>query len=263
MPRRGPLQGHHSSYHSNLSGVFLINKPLDWTSFDVVNKTRNLLHVKKVGHTGTLDPLSTGVLVVCVGKATKVIEFMMGADKEYEGEITFGATSATDDREGPITPFAPEGADPNPRLQASDIQKILPQFIGEIDQIPPTFSAKKVNGKKAYEAARKGKPLKLKPNKIKIHSIEILSYAWPVLKIRVQCGSGTYIRSLARDMGKALGVGGYLSALTRTRVGDFFLKNCIGIEAIAPEKIIPISAVLPSLPPRARVKFSMASRAGR
>lgn len=215
-----------------IDGILVINKPKDWTSFDVVAKIRNKLGVKKVGHTGTLDPMATGVLVLCLGKATKLAQKITGYNKEYVAEITLGATSPTDDAEGEITPF------PGAKEKKTDeILTALEDFEGEIMQLPPQFSAKKVKGKRAYAMARKGQEVKLEPVKVKVHELELLDYKWPTLKLRVLSGKGFYVRSLARDLGEKLGTGGYLSALKRTKVGKYDLSQAMTIEE-ANEKMV-------------------------
>ena len=223
--------------YNQISGIFVINKPKDWTSFDVVAKIRNKLNVKKVGHTGTLDPQATGVLVLCVGKGTQLVQKLTGLDKEYICDITFGAISATDDSEGEI-----KGVEGASEVPLTDIEKILKEFTGTFEQMPPDFSAKKIQGKKAYELARKGKEVKLEPVKVTVHTIEMLDYKWPVLKLKIHCGKGFYVRSLARDLGKKLGVGGYLSALERTKVGHFTIESAISIEQADAKTLLPLSA---------------------
>jgi len=218
-----------------MDGLLVINKPQDWTSFDVVAKIRNKLGVKKVGHTGTLDPMATGVLVLCLGKATKLAQEMTGYDKEYIAEVTLGATTPTDDAEGEVTPF--EGAK---ERSEEEILKALKDFEGEISQIPPQFSAKKVKGKRAYAMARKGQEVKLEPVKVKVHELELIEYKWPVLKLRILCGKGFYVRALARDLGEKLSTGGYLSALQRIKVGQYTLKQATTIEIASEEEVLPI-----------------------
>jgi tRNA pseudouridine55 synthase len=220
-----------------MDGLLIINKPSGWTSFDVVAKIRNKLGVKKVGHTGTLDPMATGVLVLCLGKATKLAQEITGTDKEYTGEITLGATSDTDDAEGKISQIK------NYELKitnSKEIQNVLKQFQGTIQQVPPIFSAKKIKGQRAYKLARKGEKVELKPVEITIHELELLAYKWPVIHVRILCSKGTYIRSLARDIGKELGVGGYLSKLERTKVGKYTIDQSVSIEEADEKQIIPI-----------------------
>ena len=220
-----------------IDGILIINKPKDWTSFDVVAKIRNKLNVKKVGHTGTLDPQATGVLVLCIGKGTKLCQKLTGLDKEYVCDITLGASSTTDDIEGELTPV-PDATE----IPLTDVENILSEFTGTFKQMPPDFSAKKIKGKKAYELARKGKKPELKPAEVTVHQIELLDYKWPVIKLKVHCGKGFYVRSLARDIGEKFGVGGYLSALQRTRVGHFSLERAITIEQADENKVLPMSA---------------------
>ena len=232
-----------------MDGILIINKEKGWTSFDVVAKIRGKLKVRKIGHTGTLDPMATGVLVLCLGRATKLAQEIMGKDKEYIAEITLGATSDTDDAEGQITanvqcPMTfrlrskPSANDQFPNLQ--NIKQALKKFEGTIKQIPPKFSAKKIGGHRAYKLARQGKDVKLEPSEVTIHEIEILAYKWPVLKVRVSCGKGTYLRSLARDLGEVLNIGGYLSKLERTKVGQYSIAQAISIEDAEIKNILPI-----------------------
>jgi tRNA pseudouridine55 synthase len=216
-------------------GILIINKPKNWTSFDVVAKIRNKLGVKKVGHTGTLDPMATGVLVLCLGKATKKAQEITGTDKEYVAEITLGATSNTDDAEGVITKKLGVRS-----LELGVVEKAIDKFQGTFEQIPPQFSAKKIKGQRAYKLARQGKKVELKPVEITIHELELLDYKWPVVRLRTLCSKGTYIRSLARDIGKELGVGGYLSKLERTKVGDYIIDQSITIEEASAEHILPV-----------------------
>jgi len=218
-----------------MNGLLIINKPKGWTSFDVVAKIRNKFKVKKVGHTGTLDPMATGVLVLCLGKATKLAQKITDTDEEYIAEITFGATSNTDDAEGEII----KSQDPNSKNK-KEIQSSLTEFNGQIMQVPPNFSAKKIKGQRAYKLAREGKEVKLEPREVTVNEIEILDYKWPVLSLRIECGKGTYIRSIARDMGQALGVGGYLSALQRTKVGQYTIDKSVSIEKANEDNILQI-----------------------
>ena len=213
--------------------IIPVYKPYTWTSFQIVNKVRYHLSKKygikrfKVGHAGTLDPLATGVLLLCTGKATKRIEELQKHTKEYEAEITLGATTPSYDMEHPV-----DATFPYEHITREMVEDTLKQFIGDIAQRPPLFSACKVDGKRAYDLARKGSDMQLEPKQIRIDNIELLEYDLPKIRIRVTCGKGTYIRSLARDIGEALESGAYLSELTRTRVGEFKLTDCIKIEAI-------------------------------
>jgi tRNA pseudouridine55 synthase len=208
-----------------LDGYLLVDKPAGWTSHDVVAKIRGILKKEtgqkvKVGHTGTLDPFATGLLVIVVGSYTKRAEEFSKLDKTYEAEITLGATSTTGDPEGEITGNEEwgtnnEGEDPTPQL----VQDVLKSFAGEIEQTPHAFSAIKVEGQRAYKLARAGKEVVLEPRKVTIYSIENVEYDYPKLKFTAKVSSGTYIRSLAEDIGQKLGTGAYLSVLRRTEVG--------------------------------------------
>ena len=212
-----------------LGAVLNIDKPAGWTSFDVVKKIRNLTKVKKVGHAGTLDPFATGVLIVCTGPATKRIQSLMDTTKEYIGEIRLGVETDTLDSTGRIT-AQNEGA----RMPSeAEIATVLKEFTGNITQIPPMYSALKVNGKRLYQYAREGKTVERKPREITIFEIELISYEFPYVTVRVVCSKGTYIRVLAADIGKKLGTGGHLSQLRRTRVGDFHVKDALNLEAFA------------------------------
>ena len=212
--------------------IIPINKPYTWTSFQIVNKVRYHLSRKygikrfKVGHAGTLDPLATGVLLLCTGKATKRIEELQSQTKEYVAEITLGATTPSYDLEHPI-----DATYPYEHITRELVEETLKQFIGNIAQRPPLFSACKVEGKRAYDLARGGSDMQLAPKQIRIDDIELLDYDLPRIKIRVVCGKGTYIRSLARDIGEAMNSGGHLSDLQRTRIGEYRIEDCITPEA--------------------------------
>jgi len=198
----------------------LIDKPLEWTSFDVIRKIRNLIRIKKVGHAGTLDPLATGLLIVCTGRFTKKINEYMAQEKEYTGAITLGATTPTYDLESKPGNFKDISSITN-----DDILNATRQFIGEIMQVPPAHSAIKIDGKRVYELARQGKEVKIEPRRIVIKEFDITQIEMPVVFFRVVCSTGTYIRSLANDFGAVLGCGGYLSNLCRTRIGDSKLQD--------------------------------------
>lgn len=212
--------------------VIPIYKPYTWTSFQIVSRIRYHLSRKygikrfKVGHAGTLDPLATGVLLLCTGKATKRIEELQSHTKEYEAEIMLGATTPSYDMEHPVN-----ATYPFEHITEEAVKEALKTFVGDIAQRPPLFSACKVDGKRAYDLARKGSDMELAPKQIRIDSIELLECELPKIKIRVVCGKGTYIRSLARDIGEALGSGAYLTALARTRIGEYKLEDCINPEA--------------------------------
>lgn len=206
--------------------VLLIDKPLGWTSFDVVRKIRNTIRIKKVGHAGTLDPLASGLLIVCTGKFTKRINEYMAQEKEYTGSITLGARTPTYDLESEPIDFKPIDG-----ITKEQVLHTLQQFTGTIQQVPPAHSAIKVDGKRVYELARKGHDVKLEPRTVTIHVFEITAWEWPVLHFRVVCSTGTYIRSLANDLGEALGCNGYLSSLCRTRIGEFLLDDAYSMDA--------------------------------
>lgn len=204
--------------------VFLINKPLEWTSFDVVKKIRNTLKIKKVGHAGTLDPLATGLLIVCAGKKTKSIETYMGQEKEYTGTFVLGKTTESFDLEKEVV----DVADPA-HLTMEDVKKATAQLTGDILQVPPMHSAIKVDGKRVYESARKGQEVVMEARPVSVPVFEITDFQNPVVHFRIVCSKGTYIRSLARDLGNILGVGAYMASLIRTRIGDFRLEEAISV----------------------------------
>lgn len=206
--------------------VILINKPLHWTSFDVVRKIRNTIRIKKVGHAGTLDPLATGVLIVCTGKFTKKINEFMAQEKEYTGTITLGATTPTYDLES-----EPENALPYNAITKDEIITATNKFVGEIEQFPPIYSAIKKDGEALYKLARRGEEVELKSRKIFIKEFEITSFEIPNISFRIVCSTGTYIRSIAHDLGQILGCGAYLSALSRTRIGEVMIEDCFTMES--------------------------------
>jgi len=208
--------------------VLLIDKPLEWTSFDVVNKLRYRLKIKKIGHAGTLDPLATGLLIICVGKMTKQIERFMGLEKEYTGTFIVGQTTPSYDLETEPT----EPVDIT-HLTEENLRQAAARFVGTISQLPPLHSAIKVNGKRAYEFARAGRELELKPREVEISVFEITHFELPKVHFRVVCSKGTYIRSLARDFGETLGTGAYLASLCRTRIGDFRLEDAVSLDEIS------------------------------
>lgn len=207
--------------------VLLLNKPLNWTSFDVVREVRNLLKVKKVGHAGTLDPLATGLLILCTGKFTKRINEFMAQEKEYTGTITLGAVTATYDLESVPTDI--KNVDQVSEQQIIDASK---NFIGKIMQVPPSYSAIKKDGKRMYDLARKGVEVVIGPRPITIKEFDITSIEMPIVSFRVVCTTGTYIRSLANDVGKELGCGGHLSSLCRTRIGAFSLNQSYTMDSL-------------------------------
>jgi len=211
----------HPAMQPYLEGkVLLIDKPLHWTSFDAVKKVRILTGVSKVGHAGTLDPLATGLLIICTGKYTKKINEYMGMEKEYTGSFTLGAVTASYDLESEATNHADISHLTNEMIHAATIP-----FTGNILQVPPKHSAIKKDGKPVYLAARKGEDVVLEPRPVTISTFEITAIHLPVIEFRVVCSTGTYIRSLAHDFGKQLGVGAYLSSLRRTRIGEFLAAD--------------------------------------
>ena len=207
--------------------MLLVNKPIDWTSFDVVNKLRYVLQTKKVGHAGTLDPLATGLLIVCAGKMTKRIDEFQGMEKEYTGTLMLGQTTPSYDCETAPTPLVDIA-----KITEAAVREAATSFVGLIQQVPPVHSSIKVNGKRSYDLARKGKPVELNPRSVEIKTFEIVQCRLPEVAFRVVCSKGTYIRSLAHDLGQKLGVGAYLSALCRTRIGVYELVNAETIEEI-------------------------------
>lgn len=217
--------------------ILPFHKPMEWTSTDLVRKIKNLIQKDfrekkgdragklKVGHAGTLDPLAEGMLIICTGKATKQIQYIQDMPKEYIAQVTFGHTTPSFDLE---TEF--DGDFPVEHLTSEIIQQAFEGFLGEIDQLPPIYSAKNINGKRAYEYARKGEDAELKPNKITIHELELLHFEENVATIRVMCSKGTYIRSFANDLGKAIDSGAHLSGLIRTKIGDYTIDKALTIE---------------------------------
>ena len=214
-------------YSSPEGHVLLVDKPLEWTSFDVVKKLKYALNLKKVGHAGTLDPLATGLLILCTGKKTKQIESYQNQGKEYEGTMILGQTTPSYDLETEPT----EAVDIS-QLTEQQINEATLNFMGEVEQTPPIFSAVKVNGKRAYLHARKGDDIKLKSRLVQISRFDILSIDLPQVKFLVSCSKGTYIRSLVNDFGGQLGVGAYMSQLRRTKIGDYKVTDAYTIEEL-------------------------------
>jgi tRNA pseudouridine55 synthase len=217
----------------SMDGILNLDKPAGLTSARVVDRVKRLLpRGTKIGHAGTLDPFATGVLLLLVGKATKSCESLMGQPKSYDTTVHLGATTATDDLDSPAIPtpdvIAPTG---------DAIERALAPMVGTVLQRPPAFSAMKIAGQRAYDMARAGKTVELQPRPVRIDKIEIVDYAWPDLRLRIDCGRGTYIRSIARDLGEALRVGGYLTELRRTRVGRFGVEHAVKLEALTSEAI--------------------------
>ncbi|MBQ0006154.1 MAG: tRNA pseudouridine(55) synthase TruB [Alistipes sp.] len=223
-----PLERDIEKYRSGFLLVF--NKPYRWTSADVVRKVKFTLkrhfHGElKVGHAGTLDPLATGILILCAGRATKSAEVIQAGRKEYIAEITFGATTPSFDLEKEI-----DATYPYEHITPESVENVLKSFIGPQEQYPPVFSAKYVDGMRAYERARSGEEIELKPSSIEIYDIALMKFDLPRITLRVQCSKGTYIRALARDLGLALESGAHLTSLTRTGSGDFKLEDCMEMD---------------------------------
>lgn len=209
-------------------GFLNINKPLNMTSHDVVNRVRRAFGIKKVGHAGTLDPLATGVLVICVGGATRLSEYVMHQTKVYRAHVRLGITTKTDDAEGDVVETHDAA-----HITRAQLESVLPQFTGDIQQNPPIYSAIKRGGRKLYELARAGEDVEIEPRAVRIDNLTIADWMPPECVLDVTCGSGTYIRSLARDIGEALGVGAHLSGLERTRSGQFTVDKAVSLEALA------------------------------
>ena len=207
--------------------VLLVDKPLEWTSFDVVKKLKYGLKIKKIGHAGTLDPLATGLLILCTGKKTKEIESYQAQEKEYTGTFVIGKTTPSYDLETEV-----DSTHDIAHITKEQVKAAAKRFEGWIDQVPPVFSAVKVQGKRAYKSARAGEEIQLKPKKVEVKLFEITAITLPEVSFRVICSKGTYIRSLARDFGQQLEVGAYLASLRRTRIGEFGVENAKTIQEI-------------------------------
>lgn len=235
----------------SVQGIINLDKPAGISSARAVARVKRLLpRGTKIGHAGTLDPFATGVLLLLVGKGTKQCERLMGEPKQYETTVKLGATTATLDPESPEEPFSSTPASSGVSASSAlfspahgpgymsaskgreEIEIVLARFVGDIQQRPPTFSAMKVGGRRAYKLARAGEPVELAPRTVRVYGIELLNYDWPLLRVRIDCGRGTYIRAIARDVGEALGVGGYLTQLRRTRVGSFDASSVITLEQL-------------------------------
>jgi tRNA pseudouridine55 synthase len=212
---------------AHVHGILLVDKAPGWTSHDVVARVRRLADQRQVGHTGTLDPMATGLLVVCLGKATRLVEYMSGHDKAYDGEIQLGEATATDDAEGDVVRTARL-----PVLDDETLRELERRFSGEIMQTPPAFSAVKVRGERAYAAARKGRPVELAARAVRIDRLSLEAISGDRMRVVVECGAGTYVRSLARDIGEALGSAGHLAALRRARVGPFSVGEAWRLEEL-------------------------------
>ncbi len=222
MPRRPRYRP------SALEGLLVVDKPLGWTSMDVVRRVRKAAGFVKTGHAGTLDPLATGVVVCCIGRATRAVESLMASTKRYEAVIDLSAFTATDDREGEREDVAID----RPPTEAA-VDAALASFVGDVEQSPPAYSAIHVEGRRAYALARAGAAPELAPRPVHVESIRRLRYEFPELAIEVVCGKGFYVRALARDLGRALGTGGHLASLRRTSVGPYTLER-----AVSPERLL-------------------------
>jgi tRNA pseudouridine55 synthase len=212
---------------SAMAGLLVVDKPLGWSSMDVVRKVRRAAGNVKTGHAGTLDPLATGVVICCLGHGTKYVDQLMGLPKVYDCTIDLSAFTNTDDREGEREEV--EVASPP---SEADVRAVLEHFLGDIQQVPPQFSAVHVDGKRAYKMARKGEAVEIEARTVHIAAIELLSYEWPNLALRVECGKGTYVRSMARDIGIELGTGGHLARLRRTAIGPYTLEGAADAERL-------------------------------
>jgi tRNA pseudouridine55 synthase len=210
-----------------IEGVLLVDKPTGLTSHDVVYRLRRKLQIKRIGHAGTLDPLATGVLVMLIGKATRLSQYLMSVDKVYEGEITLGVTTNTQDAEGEVMETRPV-----PPLTEAQVKEAMRGFLGDQYQTPPMFSAVKIEGVPLYKKARQGEEVEREPRFIRVGSFELLAFAPPRFTFRLHCTKGTYVRTIAHDLGHKLGCGGHLSALRRTGSGKFTIDQCLPLEQI-------------------------------
>lgn len=215
-----------------MQGILNLDKPPGLSSARVVTEVKHLLaRGLKIGHAGTLDPFATGILLVLVGKATKLCESLMSSPKQYQATVKLGAVTVTDDLDSPELPYA--GPDPHPGpISLENIAALLPVFTGVIQQRPPAYSALKISGRRACDLARQGKTIELAPRTVQVYKLEILHYAWPLLRLRIDCGRGTYIRAIARDLGESLGVGGHLTELRRTQVGRFAIADAVTLKTL-------------------------------
>lgn len=232
---------------SRLFGFLNVNKPRGLTSRRVVDRVVKLVRPAKVGHAGTLDPLATGVLVVCIGQATRLVDFVQRGSKEYRATFILGKRSNTDDFEGDVIDV-PEAREVSRR----DIERELSQLVGTIEQVPPQFSAVHVQGRRAYQLARAGKAVTIEPKTVEVQRLEIVRYSFPELILEIECGSGTYVRSIGRDLGEQLGCGAVMSELVRTRIGPYRLDEAIEIDALTPdslrERLLPGATCLGDFP---------------
>ncbi len=219
-----------------MDGVINLDKPAGLSSARAVDRVKRLLERgTKIGHAGTLDPFATGVLLLLIGKATKACERLMDSPKQYEATVKLGFTTATDDPESPEVAW---GASVQP-VDRPALQRALETFVGDIAQRPPAYSAMKIGGRRAYDLARKGQSVELAPRTVNIYAVELLDYQWPLACLRIDCGRGTYIRSIARDLGQSLNTGGYLTELRRTRIGAFEISNSVTLEILQKQGVGP------------------------
>lgn len=230
-----------------LHGLLVVDKPVGPTSHDMVDRVRRVLGVRRVGHTGTLDPFASGVLPICVGKATRLVRFFAGHDKAYEATVRFGFATTTDDRQGePLGPAVPVA------LDRAALEAAAAGLVGEILQIPPAFSAKRTGGRRHYEMARAGEAVERRPCRVTVRSLEVTRFSGDQAEIAVACSAGTYIRALARDLGDRLGVGGHLVALRRARSGPFDLSHAVSAAElsaeIAVQHLVPLGGLLLEMP---------------
>lgn len=232
-------------------GALVINKPQGKTSHDIVDAVRHMAGFRQIGHLGTLDPLATGVLVLLLGKATRLVRFYAGRRKRYEAGFRFGYTTNTYDSEG-----AAQGPDVAPALEREVLERLAAESLGRFEQMPPIFSAKKVHGRPAYELARKNQVVELKPASVELFEYRLTGIAGSIARFSIECSSGTYIRSLAHDMGQKLGCGAHLAEITRTAVGEFSLEQAIPLDELAEDaragrlesRLIPLEGLLPNFP---------------
>ena len=241
-----------------ISGLLVVDKPVGPTSFDVVTRVKRLVRARKAGHTGTLDPLASGVLVVCLGEAVKLQQWLTDGDKAYEALVAFGTATTTEDAEGEVV----ARGDPGP-LDAACIRAVLPRFIGLLEQVPPMFSAVRVGGRRLHEAARAGEVVERAPRQVRVDAFDLLELGEPagglrLARLAVRCGKGTYVRTLAADLGRALGVPAHLAGLRRTAAGSFGIADAVSLDeaerlaAAAPEtlaeRVLPLAAALRGWP---------------
>ncbi len=228
-----------------MDGVLVVDKPAGPTSHDVVDRARRALGTRRIGHTGTLDPFATGVLVLCVGRATRLARFLAAGEKAYRARVRLGFATSTDDSTG-----EPLAAARNVEVSAAELDRALAGLVGTFDQVPPAFSARQVAGRRLYELARRGEAVARAATPVTVHALELVSREGDVVELDVRCSAGTYVRALARDLGERLGTGAHLSALRRTRSGGFELAQALSCDHLedAPAHLVPLSSLLPELP---------------